>query len=562
MSDIDTTPGRQPVVVRGRLEEPLSRWLWLVKWFLLIPHFVLLAFLWIAFAVVSVVAFVAILVTGRYPPSLFSFNLGVLRWSWRVMYYGYSALGTDRYPPFSLGEVRDYPATLDIAYPQHLSRGLVLVKWWLLALPHYLVLAFLLGGAAWTTQRTTDGTGAVVLDSTADAWTMQNGGLIGLLVLFAGVAVLFTARYPRALFDLVVGLNRWVLRVTAYVALMTDVYPPFRLDQGGDEPSAPAGPPVVGPGSAAAEPPVPRPAAPADGPAAPAEGPAAPAGGPAAPTGSRSVTGPVIALVVGLLGLLPALALTALGGSGLWLDSRRDQAGFVSTDTRTLATPTAAITVEDVDLELDRGTSTWLRPDRFGTVRVRATAPDGGALFVGVAPQSAVEAWLGPVAHDQVRDIAFGDVTYVRAAGEASAGPPTAQGFWATQVSGPGTQTLSWPVTTGRWALVIARADGAPGVQARVDVGANIPSLTGIAVGLLVAGILGVVVCGTLVVVGAVGLGRRSGGPSARGPAPAPPPPGPRPAPPSEFRPADPSAVAGTPSAGPPSEAAPPSDRR
>ena len=210
--------------VRARLDEPLSRWLWLVKWLLAIPHYIALLLLWIAFAVVTVIAFFAILFTGRYPRSLFGFNLGVLRWSWRVAYYTYSALGTDRYPPFSLDEEPDYPATLDIAYPERLSRGLVLVKWWLLAIPQYAIAAVFAGGAAYTHAA-----------GSGHAWQADalSGGLIGLLACFAAITLLVTGRYPRGLYNFIIGMNRWVVRVIAYAALMTDAYPPFHLDQGG-----------------------------------------------------------------------------------------------------------------------------------------------------------------------------------------------------------------------------------------------------------------------------------------------------------------------------------------
>ena len=80
-----------PVRVDGALDRHLSRWLWLVKWFLAIPHYVVLVFLWLAFAVLSVVAFFAILFTAQYPRAIFDFNVGVLRWTWRMQYYSYGA---------------------------------------------------------------------------------------------------------------------------------------------------------------------------------------------------------------------------------------------------------------------------------------------------------------------------------------------------------------------------------------------------------------------------------------------------------------------------------------
>lgn len=217
-----------PARLDGELEEPLSRWLWLVKWLLIIPHLIVLAFLAVAFFVMSVVAFFAILFTARYPRSIFDFNLGVMRWGWRVAYYSYSALGTDQYPPFTLRDVA-YPARFDVDYPEELSRGLVLVKWWLLAIPQYLIVAVLTSGVVWTsTNMVEDGETA----------TQIGGGLIGLLVFIAGVIVLFTGKYPGGLFDFIMGLNRWVFRVVAYVSLMRDEYPPFRFDSGGVDPGS------------------------------------------------------------------------------------------------------------------------------------------------------------------------------------------------------------------------------------------------------------------------------------------------------------------------------------
>jgi uncharacterized protein DUF4389 len=210
------------VKVEAVLDEPLSRWLWLVKPILLLPHHFALIVLWILFLIASVIAFFAILVTERYPRTLFNFTEGVLRWTWRVAYY-LGAMATDRYPPFSLGAVAGYPARLDIAYPDRLSRRLVLVKSWLLALPHYVVL-----GISPLIFYLVHSWGGVL-------WLLVAIGSVASLFVGPGMNLLFRGRYPSRVFGVLVGFDRWVLRVAAYVALMTDEYPPFHVDPGGTE---------------------------------------------------------------------------------------------------------------------------------------------------------------------------------------------------------------------------------------------------------------------------------------------------------------------------------------
>src|SRR5262249_44488908 len=215
-------PRAYPLRLEGELDPKLSRGLWIIKWLLAIPHFIVLVFLWIAFVIVSVIAFFAILFTTRYPGGLFDFNVGVLRWTWRVAFYTYEALGTDKYPPFTLQDVPDYPARLEVDYPESLSRGLVLVKWWLLAIPQYIIVGVFEGGG-WGSWSSGHG-----------SWQHAgpSAGLVEILVIFSGIALLFTGAYPRSIYNFVMGMNRWVFRVVAYAALMTDAYPPFRLDMG------------------------------------------------------------------------------------------------------------------------------------------------------------------------------------------------------------------------------------------------------------------------------------------------------------------------------------------
>jgi hypothetical protein len=218
-----------PVRLRGELDATLSRWRWLVKWFLALPHLVVLALLWPVAAVLTVGAGFFILFTGRYPAPIFDFNVGVMRWTWRVTFYAFT-FGTDRYPPFSFDRDATYPADLEIDRPTSLSRGLVLVKWWLLAIPHYLVLAVFGSGFAWWAW----GWGA-----DGDGRAIGGAGLVGVLVFISGVTLLVTRRYPQSIFDFVMGMQRWTYRVFAYAALMRDEYPPFRLDPGGRDPGSP-----------------------------------------------------------------------------------------------------------------------------------------------------------------------------------------------------------------------------------------------------------------------------------------------------------------------------------
>lgn len=189
------------VRVRGTIDVP-SRWLWLFKWCVLaVPHYPILIGLYLVYPLSTLAAGVAILCTGRYPRPLFDFNVGVLRWSWRVMNYRFPMNTTDRYPPFSLKADPDYPGDFDVDYPEKLVNWAVLVKWWLLALPQIIM-----------------------------CWAMEP--LLQVLCVISAVRLLARGTVSEDMFDLLMGMVRWRYRVAAYVSLMRDEYPPFRLDLG------------------------------------------------------------------------------------------------------------------------------------------------------------------------------------------------------------------------------------------------------------------------------------------------------------------------------------------
>ena len=443
-----------PVRIEGELDSGVSRWLWLVKWLFAIPHYIVLAFLWLTLLVLTVIAFFAILFTGRYPRGIFGFNLGVLRWTWRVAFYSYGALGTDRYPPFTLDDVPDYPARLEVDYPEQLSRGLVLVKWWLLAIPHYVVVGMLLGGGSYAASRAYD-----------RAWGFGfQTGLIGILVLFAGVALLFTTRYPRGIFDFVLGLDRWVARVAAYVLLMRDEYPPFRLDQGGSENIGP----IEGD----------------SGEATPAEEavslPAEP------PPSGGGTTGKVALIIVGVIAGIVAFGLLVGGCALVAVDrTQRDAEGFLMSPSEDFATPTYAIVSESADLDLSD--AEWF-VDRFlGTVRIHGESVR--PIFLGIAHEQDVDAYLSGVDYDVVTDIDR-HPRYSLHEGSGPPSPPTEEDFWVTAVQGEGEQNLDWEPTDGNWRVVAMNADSSRGVVTQLSIGAELDSVLWIGLGLLGVGLL------------------------------------------------------------------------
>jgi len=188
--------GGYPVRFGVEYPERLSRWMIFVKWLLAIPHFIIVYLLQLVSSVLVLIAFFAILFTKKWPRGLFDFTVQIQRWSANAMVYALTIM-RDEYPPFT-GEAGQYPVTLEIEYDDNLSRWQIFFKW-LFAFPHYIVLIFVFIAAY-------------------------------VAVIIAWFAILFTARYPRGLFDFVEGAFRWSTRVNAYAGLlMTDRYPPFSL---------------------------------------------------------------------------------------------------------------------------------------------------------------------------------------------------------------------------------------------------------------------------------------------------------------------------------------------
>jgi uncharacterized protein DUF4389 len=192
--------GMQPLLVDVEAPVQIANWRPLVHWLLAIPQLILASVLRTVGQALTLISFFAILFTGRIPDGIYRFQAMQLRYNWRAVSYLFFL--REAYPPFTfemeLDDPGDDPAVLTLAEQGELNRWLPLVKW-LLLVPHFIALFVLV--------------------------LVQ-----GLVMFIAFFVVLFTGRWPEGMRSFVVGVNRWGFRVTAYLYLLYDEYPPFSLD--------------------------------------------------------------------------------------------------------------------------------------------------------------------------------------------------------------------------------------------------------------------------------------------------------------------------------------------
>ena len=336
----------------------------------------------------------------------------------------------------------------------------MLIKWWLLAIPHYLIVGLFAGGGAFAVTRLGDQHG-----------NWAGGGLIGILVLIAAVTLAITGRYPYSIFGFVLGMNRWVLRVAAYAGLMTDEYPPFRFDAGGADP----GTVIVGPGgdTAGASPTTPYVGAhDAEGQEPQHE---------LRPGQSGWTGGRIACVAVGAVLLLAATGLLAGGAGSLWADQAKRQGGYVTSESVTYTTGGRALASEAIRVP---GSGLDGRGGRIvGKVRIRVTATEPRTpVFVGLARDGDAGKYLAGVQHTTIRNISSVGVGVLTKGTQVPAVPASVP-IWAVSSAGLGTQTIVTTITRGAWTVVIMNPDASPGLTVRADVGATAPGLPWVAGG-------------------------------------------------------------------------------
>lgn len=211
--------------------------------------------------------------------------------------------------------------------------------------------------------------------------------------------------------------------------------------------------------------------------------------------------GRIASLAIGILMILAALALLAAGGTGLWADTTQRSGGYVTTDVHRFSTAGSALATEPADLG-SSGIGWLYSPGLLDKVRVRVTPANPGLpLFVGIARADDVDRYLAGVSHTVVSDF-FADKSEPVSGGRPQSAPAK-QRFWVASTTGPGARSLVWNPENGSWTVVVMNADARPGIDVKADLGARIPDLLWITIGLLVAGAV-LMAGGAFLVLGAV----------------------------------------------------------
>jgi hypothetical protein len=211
------------------------------------------------------------------------------------------------------------------------------------------------------------------------------------------------------------------------------------------------------------------------------------------------------ALAVGGAAILTLIAvgLLAVAALSFWGNSKKDDQGYVSTDTEQVATSSYALASDD--MEIDAGAPHWVFDHNdLGKVRLAARSRDGKPLFVGIAHTSDVNRYLAGSAHTTVTDFESSPfrVHYAEHQGSASPTPPADSSIWTASVHGTGTQRLNWDVADGNWSVVVMNADGSRGVDADVSAGAKLPFLVPLAWSAIGGGIALLLAAGGLLYLG------------------------------------------------------------
>jgi hypothetical protein len=218
-------------------------------------------------------------------------------------------------------------------------------------------------------------------------------------------------------------------------------------------------------------------------------------------------TGKIVLLVIGVLVLLLTAGLLFAGGALVWAsDNLTDDDGFFNTSAITLDRDSYALVVPSINIDVETA-GLWEWSDLF-TIKFEGSSNDsGGRIFLGVASEADIDGYLGGVEYDEIStfsihpdDDAPYNITYTRRSGSSAPADPVAQSFWIVSASGDGTQSLEWsPESVGSFSVVLMNENGSRGVDFNAVVGAKVPLVFAVGVGLLGGGVVGLVIGGLMI---------------------------------------------------------------